>query len=173
LPFACSIFYAHGQAKARAVSFTMPLTHFTREQFIDRPLPEVFAFYADASNLERITPAWLQFRIATPGPIAMQRGARIDYRIRLRGVTVRWTSEITEWTPPHRFVDVQVRGPYRTWEHTHEFFVVSGGTLVRDAIRYELPLGLIGEIARRAFVAQDVERIFDYRREALAAHFQA
>lgn len=150
----------------------MPLTHFTREQFIARPLQEVFAFYADASNLERLTPAWLQFRISTPGPIAMQRGTMIDYRIRLRGVSVRWTSEITEWAPPHRFVDVQVRGPYQTWEHTHTFSAVTGGTLVRDDVRYQLPLGWIGEIARRGFVTRDLSRIFDYRREALAALFQ-
>ena len=151
----------------------MPLTTFTREQVIGRPLPEVFAFYADANNLERITPAWLRFRIATPGPIAMQRGARIDYRIRLHCLSVPWTSEIVEWTPPHRFIDVQVRGPYRTWEHTHEFLAVPAGTLVRDSVRYQLPLGWLGEIARRAFVASDVARIFDYRREALAAHFCA
>lgn len=151
----------------------MPLTHFTREQVIGRPLPEVFAFYADANNLERITPAWLRFRIATPGPITMQRGTRIDYHIRLHGVSVRWTSEIVEWTPPHRFIDVQVRGPYRTWEHTHEFLPVPGGTLVRDSVRYQLPLGWLGEIARRGFVARDVAHIFDHRREALAAHFRA
>ncbi|HXV13382.1 MAG TPA: SRPBCC family protein [Candidatus Krumholzibacteria bacterium] len=142
---------------------------FTREQFVDRPVAGVFSFFADARNLEFITPPWLRFHITTAGPIRMERGARVDYRIRLRGVPVRWTSEILEWSPPYRFVDVQVRGPYRLWEHTHEFFEVAGGTLVRDEVRYALPMGRLGEIAVRRFVAKDVARIFEYRRDALAS----
>lgn len=98
----------------------------------------------------------------------MARGTRIDYRLRVRGWPMRWTSEITEWDPPFRFVDLQVRGPYRYWEHTHEFFPVSGGTLIRDDVRYALPGGWLGEIVREEFVAKDVSRIFAYRREALA-----
>jgi ligand-binding SRPBCC domain-containing protein len=140
---------------------------FTREQFVDRPLAGVFSFFADARNLELITPPWLRFRVTTAGLIRMERGARIDYHIRLRGLPIRWTSEITEWNPPYRFVDVQVRGPYRLWEHTHEFFALSGGTLIRDEVRYALPR--LGEIAGRRFVAKDVARIFEYRREALVS----
>jgi ligand-binding SRPBCC domain-containing protein len=147
----------------------MPITVFTREQLIERPLDEVFAFFADAHNLERITPPWIGFRILTPGPVEMKPGARFDYRIRLRGVPIRWTSEIVEWNPPVRFVDVQIRGPYRTWEHAHEFEATARGTRVRDVVRYSLPLGWMGEAVRRMFVGADIARIFEYRREALAA----
>jgi ligand-binding SRPBCC domain-containing protein len=144
---------------------------FTREQFIERPVDDVFAFYADAANLERITPAWLNFRILTPMPIEMRPGARIDYRIRLRGLPVTWKSEIVEWDPPRRFTDVQLRGPYRTWEHTHEFHPVSGGTLVRDSVRYELPAGWLGEVLRRTGVSRDIAAIFEHRRVRLAQIF--
>jgi ligand-binding SRPBCC domain-containing protein len=144
-----------------------------REQLIERPLEEVFAFHADAHNLERITPPWLAFRILTEGPIEMRRGARIDYQIRVHGIPMVWKSEIREWDPPHRFVDVQLRGPYRVWEHTHEFSAVAGGTLVRDAVNYALPLGWVGEMVRRAVVARDVSAIFEHRRTALATIFKS
>ena len=144
---------------------------FTREQFIDRPLDDVFAFFADANNLQRITPGWLHFRMLTPGPIEMRVGARIDYRIRLRGVPIVWKTGIRDWDPPRRFVDVQVQGPYRVWEHTHEFAAVSNGTLVRDVVEYELPAGRLGEIMRTMFVARDIAAIFDHRRVVLAEIF--
>jgi len=143
-----------------------------REQFLSQTPEEVFAFYADARNLERITPPWLHFRILNDGPIAMQPGTLIDYRIRVRGLPVNWRTRITVWDPPHRFVDVQIRGPYRTWEHTHEFHAVAGGTLVRDLVSYELPAGWLGEMVRRLFVARDVAAIFDHRRTALASIFE-
>lgn len=141
----------------------------THEQFIERPLEAVFAFHADARNLERITPPWLSFRIATEGPIEMRAGARIDYRLRVRGLPVAWRTQITEWDSPRRFVDLQVSGPYRVWEHTHEFAEVAGGTLVRDVVCYELPGGWLGEVMRRLFVARDIAAIFEYRRAALTA----
>ncbi len=142
-----------------------------REQLIERPVEEVFAFYTDARNLERITPPWLSFRILTDAPVEMRPGARIDYRIRVHGLPMVWTSEIREWEPPRRFVDVQIRGPYRVWEHTHQFDAVAGGTLVRDVVNYELPAGWLGEVVRRLVVARDVAAIFAHRREALAEIF--
>lgn len=144
---------------------------FAHEQFVERAVDEVFAFYADAANLELITPAWLNFRILTPMPIEMRPGARIEYRIRLRGLPVTWRTEIVEWDPPRRFTDVQLRGPYRTWEHTHEFHPVPGGTLVRDSVRYELPAGWLGEILRRTVVSRDITAIFEHRRARLARIF--
>lgn len=125
---------------------------------------EVFGFFADALNLEAITPAWLSFRVVTPGPIEMRAGALIEYRLKLHGVPVRWLTRIEEWEPGKRFVDVQVRGPYRLWHHTHTFEPDGrGGTLVRDTVRYALPLGPLGGLAHRLFVARDLRRIFDHR----------
>lgn len=123
----------------------------------------MFEFYADAGNLERITPAWLGFRIVTPQPIDMAPGALIEYRLKLRQVRVRWLTRIEVWEPGERFVDVQVKGPYRRWHHTHTFEAHDGGTRVRDEVRYALPLGPLGELAHRLWVRRDLERIFDFR----------
>jgi ligand-binding SRPBCC domain-containing protein len=140
----------------------------TREQRLPGAPDEVFAFYADAFNLERVTPPWLGFRIATPGPIAMEPGTLIEYRLRLHGLPIRWLTRIEEWEPGRRFVDVQVRGPYRLWHHTHAFEPDGGGTVVRDTVRYALPLGPLGELADRLFVARDLRAIFDYRRASVS-----
>jgi ligand-binding SRPBCC domain-containing protein len=134
-----------------------------REQWIARPIEEVFAFFADATNLEAITPPWLRFRILSPGPIAMRPGALIVYRLRWGWLPLRWVTEIEEWQPPFRFADVQLRGPYALWHHTHSFEPHDGGTLMRDRVRYALPLGPLGRLAHRLFVRRDLEAIFDYR----------
>ena len=142
----------------------------TNELWLPQPPNEVFPFFADASNLERLTPPSLRFRILTPLPIEMAAGTLIDYRIRLRGVPMRWQSEITEWEPPHRFVDEQRRGPYRLWVHEHTFTAQDGGTLARDIVHYAV---LGGAIVQRLFVASELKRIFDYRNAALKAYFAA
>jgi ligand-binding SRPBCC domain-containing protein len=141
-----------------------------REQTLDGAPDEVFAFFADAQNLEAITPPWLGFEVVTPAPIEMRVGTLIQYRLALHGIGVDWLTSIQAWEPGRRFVDVQVRGPYRLWHHTHEFSAVGGGaprTVMRDTVRYAIGWGALGELARRAFVRRDVEAIFDYRREAL------
>jgi ligand-binding SRPBCC domain-containing protein len=139
-----------------------------REQVIDRPLPEVFAFFAQPRNLEAITPPWLRFAVLTPEPIAMAPGALIAYRLVLHGLPVRWLTRIETWEPGRLFVDRQVRGPYRLWHHRHEFEPHPRGTLVRDRVRYALPLGPLGAAAHEAFVRRDLDRIFNYRRLAVA-----
>jgi ligand-binding SRPBCC domain-containing protein len=128
--------------------------------FLPRPLEMVFPFFADAGNIETITPPWLRFEILTPRPIAMRAGALIDYRLRLRGIPLRWRSEITAWEPPHRFVDEQRRGPYRTWIHEHTFASCAGGCEARDFVRYAPPGGWVGNFL---FVRRDVRKIFEYR----------
>jgi hypothetical protein len=137
---------------------------FTTELWLPRPRDEVFPFFADARNLEAITPPWVRFRILTPGPIEMRPGTLIDYRIAVHGIPVRWRTEIAEWQPPFRFVDVQVAGPYRLWHHTHTFEERDGGTLCGDVVRY-WPRG--GWLVDRLFVSHDVRRIFEYRARRL------
>ena len=138
----------------------------TREQFVPLPLEEVFAFFADAHNLERLTPPWLNFEVLTPSPVDMRAGTLIDYRLQLHGIPVRWQSEITVWQPPHRFVDRQVSGPYRLWVHTHQLESLAEGTLVRDLVDYAVPGGAL---VQRFFVGPDLNRIFDYRARQLDA----
>ncbi|MBD0281878.1 MAG: SRPBCC family protein, partial [Thermoleophilaceae bacterium] len=131
----------------------------------------VFEFFADPFNLEAITPPWLRFRIVGPRPIEMQAGTLIDYRLVLHRVPIRWRARIAVWEPGRRFADVQVRGPYRAWHHTHSFERHDEGTLVRDSVRYALPLGPLGRVAHAAFVRRDLERIFDFRHQAVRDYF--
>lgn len=135
---------------------------------VPRPLDEVFAFHADASNLQDLTPRWLDFRILTPSPIDMRPGTLIHYRLRLRGFPIRWLTEITAWEPPHRFVDEQRRGPYRLWIHEHRFEAVEGGTRISDTVRYAVPFG---SLVHGWAVGPDVRRIFAYRHERLLERF--
>ncbi|MBS0633651.1 MAG: SRPBCC family protein [Verrucomicrobia bacterium] len=128
----------------------------------------VYPFFADARNLEKITPPWLRFRIITPTPIPMRVGARIDYRLRIHGFPVRWQTEITRWDPPFAFVDEQRRGPYRQWIHTHTFEEKDGGTLCRDKVVYSVPGG---EFINWLVVQRDVQTIFTYRRTVLSQLF--
>ena len=140
-----------------------------REQRLPGSPAEVFPFFADAGNLEAITPPWLSFAIVTPRPIEMRAGALIEYRLALHGLPVSWLTRIEEWEPGVRFVDMQLAGPYKLWHHTHEFRPDgAGGTVMRDTVRYALPLGPLGEAARRLLVGRDLERIFDFRRERVA-----
>ncbi len=148
----------------------MTVFELKKEIWLPSPREEVFSFFSQAKNLERITPTWLQFRILTPLPIEMQAGALIDYRIRLRGLPMRWRTEITAWEPPRRFVDAQVRGPYRQWIHEHTFEEKDGGTLARDHVRYSV---WGGSLIRKLFVESDVERIFKYRQERMKKLFPA
>jgi ligand-binding SRPBCC domain-containing protein len=146
----------------------MRVRQFQTELWLPLPPEELFPFFADAANLDAITPPWLHFRIVTPRPIAMGEGTLIDYKLRVRGVPLRWRTRISAWQPPHRFVDEQLRGPYRQWIHEHRFEPRDGGTLARDCVRYAVPFDWL---AHRWFVRPDIERIFRYRREALRTRF--
>lgn len=138
-----------------------------RETVVPLRRDEVFAFFASPANLDALTPPWLSFAIRALPP-QMAAGVEIDYRLRLRGVPVRWTSLIRTWEPPWRFVDEQVRGPYRRWVHEHRFEEVAGGTRVVDHVDYEVPGGrLFGGLVHRLLVAPDLATIFDYRQQRL------
>lgn len=137
-------------------------------QFVPRPLPEVFEFFADPDNLGRITPSAMRFEFLTEDR-AMRSGLLIDYRLRpLLGIPVSWRTRIDAYDPPHGFVDVQLQGPYRRWEHHHTFREVDGGTLVTDEIAYELPFGLLGDLVNRLVVRGELQQIFTYRAAVLA-----
>ena len=138
------------------------------ELWLPRPRTELFLFFAEARNLETLTPAWLKFEVLTPAPIEMRSGTLIDYRIRVHGFPIRWRTEIAEWDPPRQFVDVQLSGPYTLWHHTHTFEESAGGTLCRDRVRYR-PRG--GALIHWLFVRRDVERIFQFRQQRLREFF--
>jgi ligand-binding SRPBCC domain-containing protein len=140
-----------------------------REQELPGPPTEVFDLFADARNLEAITPPLLRFEIVTPGTIEMRVGTLIQYRLHFHGVPVSWLTSIQAWDPPHRFIDQQVRGPFALWHHTHELFPSGAdGTRMRDTVRYAIGFGPLGELAHRALVRRDLDTIFDFRREKVA-----
>ena len=148
----------------------MRIREYTAELWLPRPPEEVFSFFADAANLDAITPPWLHFHTITPQPIEMREGTLIDYRLRVHGVPLRWRTLISVWEPPFGFVDEQLRGPYRLWHHEHTFEAHEGGTLARDRVRYAV---LFDSVVHRWLVRPDIEKIFQYRTKALLKRFAA
>jgi ligand-binding SRPBCC domain-containing protein len=146
----------------------MVVHEFQSEVWLPLSPVELFPFFADASNLETLTPPWLSFKILTPTPIAVGEGTLIDYRLRVHGIPLRWRTRINAWHPPHRFVDEQIRGPYRLWIHEHTFEARDGGTMARDHVRYAVTGGALVDAL---FVRRDVKRIFAYRQQKLAERF--
>jgi ligand-binding SRPBCC domain-containing protein len=141
-----------------------------RTQLLDGTPEEVFPFFADAENLDAITPPLLRFRTLTPGPVRMAHGTVVQYALRLHGVPLRWTSVIQAWEPPHRFIDVQLVGPFGLWHHEHRFAPSGdGGTLMTDTVHHGVGLGPAGALARRLFVLRDVDAIFDHRARVIPA----
>lgn len=140
----------------------------TARMTVDLPRDEVFAFFADANQLERITPEWLNFVVLTPRPIEMKAGLLLDYRIRLHAIPINWRTEIAAWEPPFRFVDQQLKGPYKRWYHEHTFEEVDGSTIVHDNVHY-IPRG--GRLIHRFMVKPDLEKIFRFRHDKLTEIF--
>ena len=142
-----------------------------RETWVPYQPDEVFEFFSRAENLEHLTPPELKFRILTPTPIAMSQGTLIDYRITLGAMPMNWKTLISAWDPPLRFVDEQLRGPYLLWRHEHTFHPKQGGTMIRDQVVYRVPGWLLEPIVYALFVGRSLERIFDFRSEAIARRF--
>lgn len=142
-----------------------------RSQVVPQSLNDVFPFFANAGNLELLTPKFLHFRLLTPLPICMKLGTLIDYRLQLFSFPFHWRTRIEVFEPGRCFTDVQVSGPYRRWRHLHEFTTVPEGTLVHDVVDYELPLGPLGALAHVVFVRRTLEKIFDYRKEQIRTIF--
>lgn len=141
------------------------------DQLVSRPLDEVFDFFSRAENLQELTPAWMHFKILSVDPQPVQRGTLIKYSLRWRVLPIRWTTEIIEWQPPHRFVDIQLKGPYKLWRHEHAFVAEGNSTRILDEVQYQLPFGLMGRIAHALQVKGDVETIFAYRKQAVERRF--
>lgn len=141
------------------------------DQFIPRPIAEVWPFFSEARNLEALTPPWLSFQVLKTSSPDLGEGTLIDYRLKLHGVPFKWTSRIEEWEPGKRFVDTQVRGPYALWHHTHTFESMGSGTLMRDRVRYRVPAGLLGRVVGGWKVENDVQRIFAFRRLKVRERF--
>jgi ligand-binding SRPBCC domain-containing protein len=144
-----------------------------RESTIELPRDEVFDFFSNAANLERITPAELNFHILTQQPIEMLVGAVIEYKLKLNGFPMSWKSLISRWDPPNEFVDEQLSGPYKQWIHRHTFIEVDANTtLIEDEVRYRLPLEPFGDLAH-FFVVRQLNNIFDHRQKVVAEYFQS
>ena len=141
------------------------------KQYINKPLEVVFEFFSKPENLEMITPKSLSFNILTPTPIKMEKGSLIDYTIRLFGIPIHWRTLISDYEPPFRFVDQQIKGPYTFWHHTHTFKLVEGGVEIIDDVKYSLPLGWLGTLAHAIWVRKDLEKIFEYRKTVIQHYF--
>ena len=144
-----------------------------KQQSLTRPLSEVFAFFQNPENLGQLTPPELRFQILTPPPLIMRNGTVLDYLIHIRGVPVRWRTLITDYDPPHKFVDEQLQGPYDFWHHTHTFTASGNGTMIEDKVRYTMPFGPLGRLVHSLFVRRQLETIFAYRAQAIVNWFDS
>jgi len=151
----------------------MKTYQFVAEQIIPQSQDKVFTFFADARNLQTLTPPWLHFHILTPGRIDMHAGQMVQYALRVRGLPIRWTTAICDWHPPHEFVDIQLNGPYAFWHHRHRFESLGSQTRIIDEIHYGLPLGWLGRLLNRAFVRRDIEMIFRFRERTIGRVFES
>ena len=140
-------------------------------QWVDSPRNEVCEFFSEAKNLESITPKWLEFQVQEMSTEKIEKGSLIDYRLKIRGLPVKWRSEISEWNLPSHFVDRQVKGPYRCWHHTHSFSEVEKGTLVEDKVAYKMPFPILGDFVEKLWVSSDVYKIFTHRKKRVEEIF--
>ncbi len=140
---------------------------FSAVQFVPKSKSEVFDFFSKAENIETITPPWLNFRIIRKSTPSIEEGSLIDYQLKIHAVPIRWRTRIEEWTPSERFVDTQLKGPYKRWHHTHRFEEIPGGTLMWDEVIYQLPGGPLGSLVGQSMVKKDVSSIFAYRKKKI------
>ena len=157
--------------KAHAAIPDYKCSELRKEQWLPLPVEKVFSFFSDEKNLELLTPPWLHFHVVGKSTPELAEGTLIDYRLRVRGIPLRWQSRIEEWRPNERFVDTQVRGPYAYWHHTHLFQELNGGTQIIDIVRYRVPGGVLGRWFILPFVKRDIEKIFEYRRQIISSRF--
>jgi len=141
----------------------MKLYTLKRSQVLPYSIEHLFSFFDRPENLEKMTPAHLNFQMLTPQPVKMHCGAVIDYTIKIWSFPMRWTTLITDYNPPHSFIDLQLKGPYAYWHHEHRFTSQDDQTLMEDQVTYALPLGPLGRLAHRIKIEKDLTHIFNYR----------
>lgn len=146
----------------------MKIFEFSSQLTVPRPIDEVFEFFSNPANLTILSPPWLKFEMQSEHEAKMLAGIEFDYKLKVRGIPLKWRSRITEWDPPNRFADEQIKGPYNLWVHTHSFEEQDRNTVVRDHIQYSVPGG---SIINSLFVRRDVEKIFKYRGDKLTEIF--
>lgn len=144
---------------------------FKQEIHIPQPLETVFQFFSNAENLNRLTPPHLDFKILTRLPIIMTKGTLIDYQLKIYHFPVKWKTEITVWEPSYRFIDSQIKGPYKKWIHEHKFETVGDNTKMTDTVEYAIPGGIFSPAINNVFVRRDIQKIFDFREEQLLKIF--
>ncbi len=148
-------------------------TRFISEQYVYEPLDKVFPFFSNANNLEKMTPPSFKFKVVSKTTDKIEVGTLINYKLMLDGIIpMRWQTLITEWNPPHRFADLQKKGPYKKWHHTHSFEPLGEGVLMVDQVNYSLPLGLVGWIFAGWKVRRDITKIFNFRTQVLDQLFK-
>jgi len=145
---------------------------FVVEHWLPLPIDKVFSFFKEPKNLEQITPGYLNFKVLKQSSGLIGEGTKINYKLSLHGIPMWWQSKIVDWEPNHKFSDTQTHGPYNHWYHTHEFEEKEGGTLIRDHVKYKLPLGIPGDCVAGSWVQKDLENIFDYRRKKIEEIFK-
>ena len=152
----------------------MPQREFKTEITIEQPIEKVFAFFSEAKNLETITPPWLNFKILSQSTEQIQKNTLFEYRLRIHGINTRWVTRISEWNPPHFFVDEQTVGPYALWRHTHSFESLENSkTFMKDIVQYELPFGKLGDLLAHWKVKSDIRSIFAYREKSFTSKNQS
>ena len=150
----------------------MKLYTLESNQFINKPIEEVFQFFSKPENLSVITPAKLGFKILSPTPIKMEVGRLIDYNIYLMGIPIHWRTLITDYEPPNMFVDQQIKGPYAMWHHTHTFHKVKGGVEIKDRVVYSIPFGFLGRLLNYLWIKRDLNNIFLHRKKVIDKLFE-
>tara|TARA_X000000368_G_scaffold346469_1_gene285798 strand:+ start:1618 stop:2106 length:489 start_codon:yes stop_codon:yes gene_type:complete len=145
----------------------MKVYELSASHHVDAPLEKVFNFFSKPENLSKITPAKMGFNVLTPSPIKMERGALIDYTIKVFIFPLRWRTLITAYDPPNKFVDEQLKGPYSFWHHTHTFEANNNGVVIKDVIKYSIPMGILGRVLHYLWIKNDLKKVFDYRKEVI------
>ncbi|MFN8370306.1 MAG: TIGR01777 family oxidoreductase [Bacteriovoracaceae bacterium] len=141
-------------------------------QFIPQDIKTVFPFFMSETNLEKLTPPYLNFKVLGKSTDTIRSGTIIDYKLHLHGIPINWKTKIDSFIENEQFVDEQIKGPYQKWHHTHTFIPLKSGTLMIDEVTYKLPMGILGKIVAHPFVKKDVETIFKFRTEVIKQLFK-